>query len=95
MSAPDQLIKDYIARELLADRPGLRLENDTPLIQQGIVDSLGVFLLAGFIEERFDVKIEEEDVLLENFATVDRITDLVFRKRDRQRSAGLPRAGGA
>jgi acyl carrier protein len=45
------------------------------------VDSLGLFLLISFIEERFGVEVEPDDVTFENFQTVRAIADLV---RDKQ-----------
>jgi acyl carrier protein len=80
MREAEQLITEHIRKEFLADKPAQPLDGDTPLIQQGIIDSLGVFLLIGFLEERFGVKIEEEDVVLENFATVKAIVRLVDRR---------------
>jgi acyl carrier protein len=76
----EQVIQEYIRREFLAEKPEILLTNELPLLQQGIIDSLGIFLLAGFVEERFGVEISEEDVLPENFASVNSIKDLLTVK---------------
>jgi len=80
MNDVEQKIKDYISKEFLSERPEVVLENNLSLIKEGIIDSLGVFLIVGFLEEQFGIKIEEEDVVLENFGTVDAITSLVIAK---------------
>lgn len=80
MDTVEQVIKDYIRQEFMLDKPEVILTNDLPLLQQGIIDSLGIFLLAGFMEERFGVKIAEEDVLPENFASVNAIQGLLVAK---------------
>jgi len=74
----EQKIKDYILREFLPDE--LLLDSDLPLIQQGIVDSLGILQLVSFIEEEFNIKIAPEDVVLKNFAMVNEIKKLVMAK---------------
>lgn len=76
----EQIIKDRIAKEFLFDKPEVALQGDEHLIRQGIVDSLGIFLLIGFLEKRFGIKIRPEDVVIENFATVKAIAALVMSK---------------
>ena len=74
-------IVEYIQREFLQDRPDTELSDADPLIENGIVDSLGIFLLVAFLEEQCDVTIDPQDVVLKNFETVDAIVQLVESKR--------------
>jgi len=67
-------IRDYIVREFKPQEP---LAFDSPLIQQGIIDSLAVLMLIGFIGERFGVVVDPEDVRVENFETINAIQELV------------------
>ena len=54
---------------------------ETDLLQEEIIDSLGVFTLIGFLEQRFGVKIDASEVDLDNFRTVAAIEQLVGRSR--------------
>ena len=47
------------------------------LIDDGIVDSFEVVNIVVELEEAFDIEIEAEDVVAENFETVDSITAMV------------------
>jgi len=76
----EQVIKDYIVKEFMYNESGKVLDNDLPIIQEGIVDSLGIFKLVGFIEEQFGIKIQPDDIVLENFETVRAIQGLVTTK---------------
>ena len=76
-----QAINEHIVRELMADKPDAVLDNDEPLIEGGIVDSLGIFLLVAFIENQFGIKVQPEDVVLDNFKTVNTIRDLVMARQ--------------
>lgn len=76
----DRPVKDFITKEFMADKPDVVLDDSLPLIERGIVDSLGVFVLISFIEERFKIKVQPEDVVLENFGTVGAIRNLIQAK---------------
>ncbi len=52
-------------------------EDDTDLFESDILDSLTLVMLISNIEEGLGVFIPEEVVTLENFATVDKIAQLV------------------
>lgn len=73
-----QLIRAEIADEFLDGRRA-ELRDDTRLVEEEIIDSLGIFLLLGFIKNRLNVEVDPEDVTLENFATVDAIVALLER----------------
>jgi acyl carrier protein len=79
--ADEQAVKQFIFSEFLRDKPDTDLANDEPLIQAGIVDSLGIFLLISFLEEHFGISVEPRDVVLENFETIDAIAALVTLRR--------------
>jgi acyl carrier protein len=70
-------IKAYITETFMYDREGVSLTNDFPLFDQGIIDSMGIFRLISYLEEQFSVTVEPEEVIIENFATVNAITSLV------------------
>jgi acyl carrier protein len=56
--------------ELLADR-NLRAEADTPLFADGWIDSLSILKLIAFVELLIGREIADEEVVMENFRTVD------------------------
>lgn len=78
MNNIEQLIKDYIAQEFLGDRPHIVLEGN--LVEEGVVDSLGIMALISFIDEQFGAKIKPEDVVVENFHSVAAIARLVRQR---------------
>jgi acyl carrier protein len=58
--------------ELLADR-NLRAGPDTPLFADGWIDSLAILKLIAFVELLIGREIADEEVVMENFRTVDTI----------------------
>lgn len=74
-------LKDFIRKEFLFDRPDTDLSNDLSLIESGIIDSLGIFTLISHLEDAFGVQIQPEDVVIENFETIDSIKKMIAERR--------------
>ncbi len=72
-------IKDYILEEFVPDGD-IDVEDNTNLLEEEVVDSLGIFTLVSFIENKFSVSIDAEEVNLDNFETLESITTLVESK---------------
>jgi len=56
------------------------IQEDTNLIESGVLDSLALLVLVGELESVFAIEIEAEDLLPENFQTVTDIQNLVMAK---------------
>jgi acyl carrier protein len=63
-------------------RRGMRsIGPDDDLIRGDVVDSLGLIELVDFIEERFGVRIDDDDVVIANFRDIRSIERLIDGKR--------------
>lgn len=71
-------LRQFIMEEFVRD--GSPIDETTNLLEQEIIDSLGIFTLIGFIEDRFGVRVAPEEVNLENFETLAAIASLVDQK---------------
>lgn len=71
-------IKEFVKKEFMTG--GRELHDDTNLLEEEIIDSLGIFTLVSFVEDNFGVKVEPEEVNLENFETVEAVAKLVQSK---------------
>lgn len=80
----EQTIRDFLAANFfLGDDPS-QLAGSTSLIEAGVIDSTGVLELVGFLEEAFDIRIADEDLVPENLDTIDNAVGFVERKRAAQ-----------
>ena len=57
------------------------LEDGASLLDRGIIDSTGVLEVIFFIEENFDIKVEDSEMLPDNLDSIDRIANFVTRKK--------------
>jgi len=75
----DKELRKYIkARFLHGD--GNKLTDNVSLFESGIVDSLGILHLVSFLEEKFNVKIEDEEMIPENFETINKLIVFIRQK---------------
>lgn len=75
-------IRAYVQDELMADTPAAELDGNTHLIEEEILDSLAIFTMVTFLEERFSIQIDPEEVVLDNFETLGAIEQMVARHLD-------------
>jgi acyl carrier protein len=64
-------VRTFITENFILD--GEHLESDASLTGRGVLDSMGVLELIMFVEERYGVKVPDEDTVPENFDSIDRI----------------------
>lgn len=62
------------------DIVGDDLSAQTPLLDRGILDSVGIFELIGFLEERFRIRVESQDIVEKNFRDIQAIEQFVKAK---------------
>ena len=61
-----------------AKKPGLN--DELPLLGRGILDSLGVLDVIGFLEQRFQIRIDDDELTPDNFANIRCMAAFVERK---------------
>jgi acyl carrier protein len=78
---PHNTLERFLADELLMGLNTDKIDPNLDLISRGYIDSLAMMQLILFIEERFDVKVGEDEVLPDNFRTLNRIAEFVENKQ--------------
>ncbi len=69
-------IADYLERFF----PGHKLLHDEDIFNLGFVNSMFAMQLVTFVEQTFDITIENEDLELDNFRSILALAKLVARK---------------
>ena len=80
-------IDRFVREELLVRRPGTALTADTNLIEAGIVDSVGVFRVVGYLEDTFGFAVPPEALRPQNFGSIRAIADYVGHRSHADRRA--------
>jgi acyl carrier protein len=74
----------FIEKNLIGEDRHVSVTDTTQLIEQGIVDSMGLMQIVAFVEERTGIRVPDEEVAPENFETVADIVGLVERLKSRR-----------
>lgn len=75
----EETVRRFIISELMLGERDEHLEDTFSLIENGVLDSLGIMRLIQFIEEKFSFSIEDEDILPENFENIESISQFIKR----------------
>jgi acyl carrier protein len=73
-------VRAHVEGHFLRSSGGTSLSNDESLLESGILDSAGIFERVVFLEKEFDVTINDEDIVVDNFENIACITKFVQSK---------------
>ena len=79
MSEVKDSIAQYIAESVMPGTPVDKILNSQSLFEDGVVDSLGLQQILVFIEDEYDIEVDEDDLVPENFENLEGMARLVSR----------------
>ena len=71
-------LKQFVGRELLDGRDQ-GLDEHTPLLAWGVIDSLSVAELVSFTRERFEIEVPQSEVTPQNLKDLDAYVRMLER----------------
>ena len=74
-------MKEQIIEILTEICPGVDFEQETALIDDGLIDSLDIVAVVTELMEAFDVELGVDDLTPENFNSVEAIEELIESKQ--------------
>jgi acyl carrier protein len=74
-------IKQFIVDEFMPDVPVEDLEDDFDLLTGGVVDSLGLLKVVAWLEDEFDIGVDDSELGPDSFRTVAAIKAFVDKAR--------------
>lgn len=77
MSESVEVVIDWIKENCLKNNRDMEVTAETSLLASNILDSIAFLSLVTFLEERFQVKIDEDDMMPDNFETPQTVMALV------------------
>ncbi|MCK5596670.1 MAG: acyl carrier protein [Candidatus Eisenbacteria sp.] len=76
-----EAVLEYVIEEYIDEDDNMEVDADTALISSGIVDSFSMVSLKAFLENKYDIRIPDEDATPEAFDTVNSIVQIVEKHR--------------
>lgn len=72
-------IRNFIVENFLFGEAG-DLKDDTSFLNDGIIDSTGILELVDFIEQKFSIKVEDEELVPDNLDSIANLEIYITRK---------------
>lgn len=79
-SSVEDKIHQYVSENFLFSDKGYPYEDSVSFLENGVVDSMNVMELVVFVEETFKIKVEDEEIVPENFDSVLNLANYIRRK---------------
>lgn len=79
-----RFINEYFKKDT-----GLVIKDDTSFLDEGILDSTGIIELVSYVEETFEIRINDVEVIPDNFDSINQLTDFIHIKLE-NKSKTLP-----
>jgi len=76
----EEVLRNFIVENFLPSAGLDAFENDDSFIEKGIIDSTGILELLEFIEERFSIRVEDEEVIPDNLDSLNKLKSFIKRK---------------
>jgi acyl carrier protein len=73
-------VRHFIIENFLFGETADPLRDDDSFLDNGILDSTGVLQLVAFLEERFQIKVEDEELLPENLDSLENVVRYLGEK---------------
>ena len=68
--------------EYIKEQYNAKLEKQENIFSAGIIDSIGFVNLIGFITEEFKIEFDPEDLIEDNFYSLERIAQFISEKKE-------------
>ena len=82
-------IRDYLTKNILFVDSGFEYSDDDSFLEQGIIDSVGVMELVLFVEDSFNLVVDDHEVTPENFDSVNKLAYFIQGKQNRDAQPSL------
>lgn len=74
-------LREFIIENFLFGSEENGLNDDDSFLETGIIDSTGILELVAFIEEKFEFEVNDEDLIPDNFDSVNKLISYIENNR--------------
>jgi len=79
MDTANQRLRQFIASRILFTKE-YPYSDEASFLEEGIIDSTNILEIIMFIEDEFNLSVEDDEILPENFDSLQKITTYIGRK---------------
>ncbi|MBN2183830.1 MAG: acyl carrier protein [Candidatus Krumholzibacteriota bacterium] len=75
-------LKGFVIENFLFGLDDASLGDSDSFLESGIIDSTGILELVGFVEDEFNIEVTDDELVPDNFDSLDRLVSYVGRKQE-------------
>ncbi len=79
MQSLRQELRSFVVGNFLFGEDG-KLKDGDSFLDNGVIDSTGILELVAFLEEKYGLSVEDQDIIPENLDSIDRLVAFVGAK---------------
>jgi acyl carrier protein len=76
----EQQLRQFVVDNFLFGQPGDGLADSDSFLDRGIIDSMGVLELVGFLEESYGITVQDQELIPDNLDSIDKVASFLQRK---------------
>ncbi len=73
-------LKEFLSNNFLLGKDVSELNDKDSFLESGIVDSTGILEFVGFLQDTWNIDVQDDELLPENFDSLENLTAYVLRK---------------
>ena len=77
-----EILRRFIKDKFLPSVGKENFDDDDSFMENGIIDSTGVLELLEFLEEQFDMEVEDEEIIPDNLDSISKLTTFIQKKKE-------------
>jgi len=71
-------LRNYLKEASISNNS--EIKDDTLIFDSGILDSMGLLFLIEFLNDNYQITVEDEELLPNNFESINNITEFIQKK---------------
>ena len=83
MQTVGEELRRFVVDNFLFGQDDQKISDDDSFLDTGIIDSTGVLELVAFLEEKYQIKVHDDDLVPENLDSINRLVRFLDKKRQR------------
>ena len=81
MAKTEKIIRNFLVENFVLSDQVDQMGFDESLLENGVIDSTGILELVFFVEDKFKIQIDTDEVLPENFDSINRLAAYIRKKQ--------------
>jgi len=73
-------LREFIHDNFLFGDSDMQIQDDTSFLDNGIIDSTGMLELVNFVEQQFEIRVLDDELMPDNFDSIAKLSKFIEKK---------------